>query len=231
MGATEQDSANVASAPRTGKTDRRVKYTQMVLRQALLELMADRPIDRITVTDVCRRADVNRGTFYAHYGAPYELLEQIQDDLDASIKATLATKLADSSNLIDVLTQILTCISEQRALCTVLFSEYGDATFLKQIMYNAHDLCLDEWKAKLRHADVAVLDRFYAYTANGIAAVVQDWLREDMPEEPRQLARFIGRAINHGLSAFARDHAGRADPVRRRRPGPDHGDSAGPFFL
>ena len=85
-------------------------------------------------------------------------------------------------------------------MCTVLFSEYGDATFLKQIMNNAHDLCLDERKAKLHHADVAVLDRFYAYTANGIAAVVQDWQCEGMQEEPRQLALFIDRTINYGLA-------------------------------
>ena len=32
------------------KSDRRVRYTRMVLKQALLSLMLERPISRITVT-------------------------------------------------------------------------------------------------------------------------------------------------------------------------------------
>ena len=49
------------------RSDRRVRYTKTVLKQSLLELMKDRPIGKITVTEICRLADVNRNTFYAHY--------------------------------------------------------------------------------------------------------------------------------------------------------------------
>ena len=39
------------------KSDRRVRYTRMVLKQALLSLMLERPITRITVTEICERAE------------------------------------------------------------------------------------------------------------------------------------------------------------------------------
>lgn len=60
------------------KSDRRVRYTRMVLKQALLSLMLERPITRITVTEICERAEVNRATFYAHYADPYDLLARIE---------------------------------------------------------------------------------------------------------------------------------------------------------
>ena len=45
---------------------RRTQYTRRALRDALIELLADKPLARITVRELCERADVNRSTFYAH---------------------------------------------------------------------------------------------------------------------------------------------------------------------
>ena len=61
--------------------DRRVKFTKMVLRESLLELMREKPIGEITVTELCKNADVNRGTFYTYYKDPMDLLSHIQDGL------------------------------------------------------------------------------------------------------------------------------------------------------
>jgi hypothetical protein len=46
------------------KEDRRVLYTKMFLREALLELMREKPVDRITPTELCRRAGINRNDTY-----------------------------------------------------------------------------------------------------------------------------------------------------------------------
>ena len=53
------------------KTDARVKYTKMVLKKALLELMQHKPVNKITVKEICERAELNRATFYAHYSVSY----------------------------------------------------------------------------------------------------------------------------------------------------------------
>lgn len=44
------------------KTDARVKYTKMVLKKALLELMQHKPVNKITVKEICERAELNRAT-------------------------------------------------------------------------------------------------------------------------------------------------------------------------
>ena len=58
------------------KTDARVKYTKMVLKKALLELMQHKPVNKITVKEICERAELNRATFYAHYSDCFDLLER-----------------------------------------------------------------------------------------------------------------------------------------------------------
>ena len=47
--------------------NRRVQFTKTALRDAMLELISEKPLTSITVKDVCARADINRSTFYLHY--------------------------------------------------------------------------------------------------------------------------------------------------------------------
>ena len=49
------------------RTDARVRYTQHVLKESFLMLLRDKPVNRITVKEVCELAELNRATFYAHY--------------------------------------------------------------------------------------------------------------------------------------------------------------------
>ena len=49
------------------KKDARKRYTQMVLKQSLLKLLKEKPVNKITVKEVCELAQLNRATFYAHY--------------------------------------------------------------------------------------------------------------------------------------------------------------------
>ena len=187
------------------KTDRRVKYTKMVLKQSLLELMTSRPINQITIKEICDLADVNRGTFYKHYSDQYDLLRQIQNELDSEIKATVTEILSETASSSKIITETIRCIAAQSSLCKVLFSKYGDTEFLKKIMYNAHDQCIAEWKTKLKQNDVKQLERFYLFTTNGIAAVIQEWLQHGMKESPQEIALFIEKATNYGLSFFLVD--------------------------
>lgn len=63
------------------KQDARVRYTKMVIRNSLLELLRIKPIAKITVTEICERADINRATFYAHYSDPSDLLHSLEAEV------------------------------------------------------------------------------------------------------------------------------------------------------
>ena len=58
----------------SGKIDRRRRYTLSVIREAFFALLAEVGFAKMTVADICRRADINRGTFYLHYEDKFALL-------------------------------------------------------------------------------------------------------------------------------------------------------------
>ena len=60
--------------PGPAATDRRVRRTRKLLRDALLALMAERGYESITVQDILDRANVGRSTFYTHFYDKEDLL-------------------------------------------------------------------------------------------------------------------------------------------------------------
>lgn len=65
-------------APR--KIDRRTVYTKSSIKDALLAAMGQKTFSEIGVTDICRLAEINRGTFYLHYRNLTEVLIELYDD-------------------------------------------------------------------------------------------------------------------------------------------------------
>lgn len=67
------------------KTDRRSIYTKMVVKDALLELLHKQRFEKITVTSVCKQAEITRVTFYLHFDHLTAVLDEI---LDEALKIT-----------------------------------------------------------------------------------------------------------------------------------------------
>lgn len=62
------------------KTDRRTLYTISVIKDALLELIDEKPYEHIKVAELCRKAEISRATFYLHYDSLDEVLDDVIDD-------------------------------------------------------------------------------------------------------------------------------------------------------
>lgn len=74
---------------KTRKTDRRTIYTCMVIKDTLLSLLAEKEYANITITDLCRRAEINRGTFYLHYSNIHEVIEELFDNALVNMNGVL----------------------------------------------------------------------------------------------------------------------------------------------
>lgn len=83
-------------SPNQKKTDRRTLYTQMVIKDALLELNKETAYDKINVTMVCRQAEIARSTFYLHFDCLDEVLDSVIDD-------ALLLSESSSGTVVDVL--------------------------------------------------------------------------------------------------------------------------------
>ena len=56
------------------------RYTEARLDKIALEMMRDMPFSRISVKELCERINVNRTTFYIHYGNTMDVLTELIDE-------------------------------------------------------------------------------------------------------------------------------------------------------
>ena len=74
------------------KNESKYFYTASLMNQALLELLEKKDIEFITVTEIARKAGVNRSTFYLHYDNIYELLEETLENLNKEFVTSFSDK-------------------------------------------------------------------------------------------------------------------------------------------
>ena len=80
------------------KTDRRTQYTKSVIKDAFLTLKAAKAYNDITITDICRQAEINRGTFYLHYANIRQVLDEVLDDALKNVHGLLEQVLPGREN-------------------------------------------------------------------------------------------------------------------------------------
>ena len=55
--------------------------SKTLIKNSLIELLKTKPLEKVTVTDIVNNADINRGTFYAHYTDICELIHAVEDEI------------------------------------------------------------------------------------------------------------------------------------------------------
>lgn len=166
------------------KSDGRVRYTKMVIKDGLLKLLKEKPIQRITVREICELAKINRATFYRHYQDAYDLLEQIENELFEEMSAMVSTNSDEVSSLTRETFQI---IEKNIELCKVLFSENGDKMFLRRMMDISREKGIAKWRKQYPNATKSQLEYLYTFISSGSTAVIEQWVRTGMKERPVEL--------------------------------------------
>lgn len=172
------------------KENRRVHYTKAALKRSLLTILKEKSIDKITVKEICQLADLNRGTFYAYYGSPSELLSQIEDEFYVDILASV-TAFGEPNDVVTIFTQALTAFKEKSELSSVIFGENGDREFLVKLVNIARPLCLAAWDIISPETPEKDKEMSYDFLSYGCMHVIRRWLQNGMREEPREVAQFL----------------------------------------
>lgn len=183
------------------KTDRRVRYTIIALKDALVVLMKNNHISKISVKSICEQADINRSTFYAHFKDQYDLLHHIEREALDNIKRYLARQDYNPNLPVtgQALTRILEYVKDNAALFFALLSDNGDLVIQREIMSLAQMFPIPIGKGY----DERTREYLALFGTTGCVSVLQKWLEDNMPESPAELSNMILQMIYSGMADFA----------------------------
>ena len=191
------------------KKDRRVRKTQRLLLNGLIELMEHKSINDITVRELADRVDINRSTFYLHYQDIYDMIRNIETDLMTRFDDLMGAYPAESNPLGDekelrrVINSLFDFLYENRAICRALLSHNGDIKFLNEVSDNLSKrikLLIKQYTGnKYTDYDIELVNKYFV---NGCIGLVQHWLNYDEEafrhNDPKHMTELFMELLHSG---------------------------------
>lgn len=170
------------------KEDGRVRYTKMRIRSAFYELLHEKSYDKITVTAICEKAEINRATFYKHYLDVEDLVDKLQEETinDLAEKLNSATDTTAKDFIVDILKYLKLHMEDNNN--AGLFASPTASTFtakISRLIYLRFSTLLMP-----RIPDNADMDKsiVFTYIAGGCAGIIDYWAKSGYKENEEAIA-------------------------------------------
>ena len=171
--------------------DRRTRYTRQIIRDTLLELMGEKGFSHVTVTEVCKQAELNRGTFYAHYRDVYDLRDKIETGMIEDFRGMIAAiRPSETVTLKLVLSRLMDYLEENREIVTALIKVNAPDGFGKKMIG-----VIEECRMELlpyRSVEDAYAARFLA---TGVIGMTEKWITESQPIPKTEMVSLITKLL------------------------------------
>ena len=172
--------------------------TKRALAQALKELMAQKPIDKITIHDLTERCGIRRQNFYYHFSDVYDLLRwMFQEEALVLLEQHEGTLLWQEGLL-----QLFHYIEDNRAVCLCTLRSVGREhlkRFFETDIYAIIHRTVEQVAAQvgagqagLTQADTDLMTHFYVVA---LAGMMESWLLGEIDRTPEELIDFADRML------------------------------------
>lgn len=195
------------------KLDRRVRRTRKLLCDAMLALILEQDYETITIQDITERADLNRATFYLHYGSREELLTAA---LEAQFDKVVAKIEAHESDLpfweeTADLQFLFEHVEENAELYEILFGKNGMGYIINRVIDQLTAYGIEHWHGIFNEADVDIstlnsMDMICCrWIAGAIYGVMSWWVLNGRPYSIPHMTEITHKLIQNGAKPIVMD--------------------------
>ena len=179
--------------------DRRVRYTKKVIKETFMELLEKKPINKITVTELCSQCEINRATFYRYYDDVYDLMEKLKSQYVSELKEAISIS-KDDYTISGFTSEILEVILMNKELSRILFSLKSGKDFLNDVLDIAHQKCVDKWNRYGKNVPQEQVGYISTFITTGTIGILNEWIQNDFKESPLEIANLIESISHYGIA-------------------------------
>ncbi len=184
------------------ESDERYSFAEDAISDAFLLLLKEKDMDKITVSDVIKKAGIVRSTFYNHYENIPALVEAAEDKTIRDIFNLMESfhPENDRDKCESYFLAICDYTKKNPFLANLLQSPRGDAFFEKGIMM-FHQYVTNVSQSN----DGTGNDAFSFYIAGAIGStigILHKWIAENFRSDPRDIAEIMSRIFMSGILPY-----------------------------
>lgn len=164
--------------------DVRVKKTKEKLHQALLKLLRTEPLTKITVRELCTEANVNRTTFYVHYGNVADCFQEISSKILIEMRTQLRKKAGCTPT--DFLHIYFRIAKENQIIFRVIHSTNIQDPMIREMVNLSNEFLNHAMYVPKENENLA-----YTYILSGFYGMVGAWLQDGCQESEEELQNIM----------------------------------------
>ncbi|MGG0175386.1 TetR/AcrR family transcriptional regulator [Gottfriedia acidiceleris] len=188
--------------------DRRIAKTNRIIRDAFVELLNEKSFEEITVNDLSKRADINRGTFYLHYRDKFELLEKYENEIISSMveyisgfKDFYPTDLIKADKIEPPLfiVKLFEFIGENATFIKVALGPQANPSFQNKLKKVFIDRITKNTENKFEKEKLDIpFEYLLVFITSNYIGCIQHWLITDMATTPEETAKILIKLMAFG---------------------------------
>ncbi len=181
------------------KENRRIQMTKKLLKESVFELMEQKPLNKITIKEICENADVNRTTFYKYYGDQYMLVKDAENELLKKTSEFLKSLSSDEEKT-KLLEEFLTYVRNNGDTFRILLDRNSDTDFRLRLMNVAMEKVMAEkYEPRIRNEDKKYI---YCMIIMGAINTIGLWIdsKFDMTED--EMSSLMYKFVLTGLKGI-----------------------------
>lgn len=173
--------------------DKRVYKTKRKIQDALTDLLQQVPLSQITVSMLCRKAKIDRNTFYSHYCNTAEAVDEIMREYEQMAFDALK-KENSHGNFLDQMKTICREMYRHKQLSCLITIDPVGSKYLYSITEKCNRHIVQDMMIHSSFTQKERIEFAVRYTTGGSTIILSDWCRSGMQKDPDQIAIEIAHA-------------------------------------
>ncbi len=179
--------------------NQRIKLTKRLLRESLFDLLRGHSLDKISVTELCNAAQINRSTFYTHYSCVRDVMIELEKEIIEDVKRICS----EEGSVYERLVRICEYLYEHKQTELVLFRNSSDNDLSEMFEMLNRELWQQRHDSNKMEAFTEDEERLILSFVNyGMYHLVKAWLVEDIQKTPSQIASLtLNYVLRHEIDS------------------------------
>lgn len=176
------------------RVDPRILRTRQLIKDALIDLLQEMDLNKITVNRIAERATINRVTFYLHYHDIQDMMEKMAQEMAEEIEGIMtgtATNMNSSDDIDSLkLLKLLEHIAENSKFYKVVLGSTRTPIFTERLLKILTKSITERAEIDLLVANTDIQrDIAIWHGSSALIGTIVAWLRKDMPYTPHFLTK------------------------------------------
>lgn len=191
----------------SSKIDHRVRVTHMLLKDALYKLVETKPVQDITIKELCFEAKINRTTFYTHFQSVKDLIEKLESEVWVELLILIKQSEKDLNYFSNqIFFDIYELAYKYHELFELLIIKNADPHFVEKVFSLGRSAFRSSYRKMKNASDDLKMEYYYISVLNSFIGILRLWLSNKMKESPYEMAETTKRIITRGIHFILEDN-------------------------